>query len=177
MKIFSVFALLTAPVLGMAQSASNAYAIGVNGVKAIEAGEFNEGIKLLKKAWALEPGEYDYPFELGRTHFLNGQEKKAEKFLYPLQSHANVQPDLYVLLADCYRKINETKKTPDMTRKKEFDALRYGIEKLPESGILYLKMGKRKLELEENVDALSVFETESRMLQTSQKTTSGQLSL
>ena len=159
MKISLVFALIIAPILGLSQTASNAYAIGVDGVKAIEAGEFNEGIKLLKKAWSLEPGEYDYPFELGRAHFLDGQEKKAEKFLFPLQYHANVQPDLYVLLADCYKKIDETKKSPDVTRKKEFDALRYGIQKLPESGVLYLEMGKRKLELEENVDALSVFET------------------
>ena len=82
----------------------------------------------------------------------------AEKELYPLQYHVHVQPDLYVLLAGCYHQLNEGKKKPDETRKKELDALRYGIQKLPESGILYNELGQRKLQMEQPVEALAVFE-------------------
>jgi hypothetical protein len=44
--------------------------------------------------------------------------------------------------------MDEEKKTPDEERKKELDALRYGIQKLPEAGELYLELGKRKIEME-----------------------------
>lgn len=151
--------LVLIPVVVHGQAPNLAYKLGVDGVNAIEKGETKTGIKLLKDAWELEPASYDYPFEIGRALFLDGNPKKAEKYLFPLQYHTLVQADLYILLADCYKQIDLQKKTPDATRKKELDALRYGIQKLPESGILYLELGKRKIELGETIDALSVFES------------------
>lgn len=159
MKNWLVIALILIPTLVNAQAPSNAHVIAVDGVKAIEDGEIQEGIKMLKQAWKMEPATYDYPFEIGRALYLNDQPKKAEKYLYQLQYHTDVQSDLYILLANCYKAIDELKKTQDLTRKKELDALRYGIQKLPEAGILYLELGKRKLDEGEAVDALSVFES------------------
>ncbi|MCB0754085.1 MAG: hypothetical protein KDB98_00730 [Flavobacteriales bacterium] len=143
----------------LAQAPSTAYKLGVDGIQAIESGETSAGIKLLKEAWSLEPSSYDYPFEIGRALLLEDNAKKAEKYLFPLQYHQNVQPDLYIHLADCYKQIDEEKKTPDQNRKKELDALRYGIQKLPDAGELYLELGKRKIEMEQHLDALSVFES------------------
>lgn len=142
----------------MSQSPSNAYEFGVEGIKAIESGDFKRGIHLLKQARKLEPEQYDYAFEIGRAYLENGEARTAEKHLYPLQYHVNVQPDLYILLSRCYYELNEVRKTPDETRKKELDALRYGIEKFPNSGRLYNELGIRKLELDQPVNALSVFE-------------------
>lgn len=136
-----------------------AYRLGVEGVQAVDAGNFEEGIKLLKKARNIAPEEYDYTFEIGKAYYKSGNPKLAEKFLYPLQYHVNVQPDLYVLMALCYFELNEKKKNPDQTRKKELDALRYGIQKFPTSGLLYTELGRRKLEEDEPDKALAVFET------------------
>lgn len=159
MRIWLFLAFIFTATVLKGQTSDTAYQLGVDGVKAIEAGKFKDGIKLLKKAWSLEPNQYDYPFEIGRAFYLDNQHKKAEKYLFQLQYHADVQADLYTLLANCYNELNELKKTPDFTRKKELDALRYGIQKLPQAGTLYLELGKRKLEQGETVDALAVFES------------------
>jgi hypothetical protein len=147
------------PTIVYAQAEKTAYELGVEGVLKVDAGDYDEGIKLLKQARNKEPQEYDYTFEIGKAYFKSGNPKKAEKHLFPLQYHANVQADLYILLADCYKELEELKKTPDEERKREFDALRYGIQKLPKEGVLYRVLGKRNIELEKPVEALAVFET------------------
>lgn len=154
----SFFFLLIFSIQICAQTKPDAYSLGVDGVKEVESGNFKEGLKLLKQARKLEPEQYDYAFEIGRAYYLSGDAKMAEKHLYPLQYHVNVQPDLYVLLAKCYHELNENRKTPNEERKKELDALRYGIQKLPQAGQLYLELGSRKLQTEEPIKALAVFE-------------------
>lgn len=143
----------------MSQTKKDAYALGVEGVKLVDDGQFEEGIKLLKQAHFQEPSDYDYSFELGKAYLKSGDAKKAEKQLFPLQYHANVQADLYVLLANCYSILEEGKKVADQPRKKEFEALRYGIQKLPTEGILYLELGKRNVELERSAEALAALES------------------
>lgn len=141
------------------QTDHDAYAIGVDGVKLVDEGNFDQGIKLLKQAHFLQPSDYDFAFELGKAYLKSGDSKKAEKQLFPLQYHVNVQADLYLLLANCYAILEQDKKTPDETRKKELDALRYGIQKLPSEGILYLELAKRNVELEKSIEALATFES------------------
>lgn len=145
--------------LAQPQKADDAYAIGVEGIQLIDKGEYDLGIKLLKKAWKLEPKEYDYAFEIGKAYLLSGNPKKAEKYLYNLQYHVNAQADLYITLSSCYAQLEELKNAPNPERKKELDALRYGIQKLPSEGILYLELGKKRLEMEQAVEALAVFES------------------
>jgi len=137
----------------------DAYSIGVEGIKLIDEGEFELGIKLLKKARNLEPKDYDYAFEIGKAYLRNGNPKKAEKYLFDLQYHINAQADLYIALSACYAALEELKKAPNSERKKELDALRYGIQRLPFDGILYLELGKKKLEMEDAVGGLAVFES------------------
>ena len=146
-------------VLAQSDQGEDAYSIGVDGIKLVDDGDYEEGIKLLKQARNLEPHDYDYAFELGKAYLNSGNPKKAEKYLFDLQYHKNAQADLYIALSNCYAELDESKKTQDSERKKELDALRYGIQKLPSSGILYLELGKKKLEMEESVDALAVFES------------------
>ncbi len=141
-----------------AQTNKEAYALGVEGIFKVDNGQYKEGIALLKKARNLEPQEYDYSFEIGKAYMKSGEVKKAEKYLFPLQYHANVQADLYVLLSGCYEQLEETKKNPDLTNKKAMDVLRYGIQKLPESGVLYFELAKKNLALENPKDALATLE-------------------
>jgi hypothetical protein len=148
-------------VLGQAQSQNgdDAYSLGVEGIQLIDDGQFDLGIKLLKKAHGLEPQDYDYTFEIGKAYLKNGNPKKAEKYLFDLQYHVSAQADLYLALSSCYADLEELKKAPNPERKKELDALRYGIQKLSSEGILYLQLGKKKLEMEMPVEALAVFES------------------
>ncbi|MCF8459741.1 MAG: tetratricopeptide repeat protein [Flavobacteriales bacterium] len=140
------------------EAAKDAYSIGVEGIKLIDEGQYEEGIKLLKQARNLEPHDYDYAFEIGKAYLKSGNPKKAEKYLFELQYNKNAQADLYIALSNCYLELDESKKTQDPERKKELDALRYGIQKLPSEGVLFFELGKRKLAMEEAVDALAVFE-------------------
>ncbi|MBI1289564.1 MAG: hypothetical protein GC178_18535 [Flavobacteriales bacterium] len=151
--------LLLLPTILFAQSADDeAYTLGVEGIQKVDAGEYSLGIALLKKARNLKPHEYDYTFEIGKAYLKAGDAKKAEKYLHDLQYHQNVQPDLYLLLADCYSDLNDKKKNPDGDNKKELDALRYGIQKFPQAGSLYLQLGKRNVDVEKSAEALATFE-------------------
>ena len=156
-KSISLFLLLIPSIIFAQNSA--AYKLGVEGVRAIENGDLKTGVKLLKEAWTKEPASFDYPFEIGKAFLESNDAKKAEKYFYPLQYHSDVQSELYVALAQCYFELNEAKKNPDPERKKELDALRYGIQKLPAAGELYLQLGKRKIELDKPLEALVVFES------------------
>ncbi len=155
---FYLFLLMAFGVGVCAQNTSDAYSKGVEGIKLVDKGEFTQGIKLLKQARNLEPHDFDYSFEIGKAYLKSGDPKKAEKYLFPLQYHSKVLPGLFIELANCYREIEDGKKTPDPERKKELDALRYGIQKLPEAGILYLELANAKLEMEQPLEALAVFE-------------------
>lgn len=155
------FTILLILLFGTAYGQSKkdeAYKLGVEGIQLVDAGNFAEGIKLLKKARNLQPHDYDYAFEIGKAYASSGEPKKAEKYLFELQYHQNVTDDLYLLLANCYNQINDGKNTPDEDRKKELDILRYGIQRLPNSGVLYLQLGKRNIELEKTAEALAAFE-------------------
>lgn len=137
---------------------NDAYSLGIQGLQLVEDGSFEEGIKLLKKARNMEPGSYDYPFEIGRAYFLSGKHRMAEKYFYPLQFHTNAQADVFVMLAQCYRELNEQRKCPDPQREKELNAIRLGIQTLPDAGVLYLELAQRNLELDEPLRALSALE-------------------
>lgn len=158
MNYWLIILLSFLTVSGFSQD-SEAYKLGVEGVLAIDQGNTKEGIKLLKMAWSKEPSSYDYPFEIGRAYLNSGDAKKAEKHFYPLQYHQNVQADLYLHLAQAYQQLEERKNNPNPECKKELDALRYGIQKLPNTGELYLQLAKRKIELEEPIEALVVLES------------------
>ena len=158
MNYWLIFLLSFSTISGFCQD-SEAYKLGVEGVLAIDQGNTKVGIKLLKMAWSKEPSSYDYPFEIGRAYLTSGDAKKAEKHFYPLQYHQNVQADLYLHLAQAYQQLEEQKNNPNPECKRELDALRYGIQKLPDAGELYLQLAKRKIELEEPVEALVVLES------------------
>lgn len=159
-RLLLFLSLFLFPFLSFGQSAEKeAYAIGVRGIELVDVGSYAEGIKLLKKARNLAPQEYDYTLEIGKAYLKSGDPKKAENYLFDLQYHVDVQPDLYLLLAKCYAALNEIRKVPDTDRKRELKTLQYGIERLPRAGILYLRLGRLYLELEQPINALAVWET------------------
>lgn len=158
MRIVLLLTFLWSSVLGQSKE-EIAHQRAVEGIKALDEGNHPLAIKLLKQARDLQPYEYDYTLEIGKAYLKAGSPKRAEKYLFELQYHQNVEEDLYILLADCYKDVNSAKPAPDETRKKELNALRYGVQRLPSAGKLYLELGKRNLEMEKTSEALVSFES------------------
>ena len=152
-------AVLSIPAICSGQTVTDdAHALGVKGIALVDAGHHEEGIRLLKKARNLHPQEYDYTLEIGKAYLLSGDPRKAERYLYDLQYHVDVRPDLYLRLADCYAALNGMRKKPDPERKRELQTLRYGLGKLSDAGVLYLRLGKLHLETEKPLHALAIWE-------------------
>lgn len=156
--LFSAFLLMAIGSVN-GQSKIDAYSLGVEGILKVDHGEYKEGIKLLKEARNLAPAEYDYSFELAKAYMKSGQTKKAETYLFDLQYHEDVQADLYILLSECYTKLERLKKAPNPENKRAMDAVLYGIQKLPTDGALYLHLAQQNLELDRVVESLAVLET------------------
>lgn len=152
--------LLVLPIGLLAQAPKeDAYQLGVEGIQKVDEGDYALGIALLKKARNLQPHDYDYTLEIAKAYKKAGNPKMAEKYAFDLQYHQQVNENLYVLLADCYHDLNNARAKPDETRKKELNALRYGVQRLPHAGKLYLELGKRNLEMEKVSEALVSFES------------------
>lgn len=157
---FVIFLLLSFSIVQVAaQTTSDAYSLGVQGVLLVDKGEYKEGIKLLKQARNLEPKEYDYSFEIGKAYLKSGDPRKAEKYLFELQYHSAVQADLYILLSRCYDDLEELKKNPNPENKKAMDVLRYGVQKLPKDGILYLELAQQNIKQDKAKEALVILES------------------
>jgi hypothetical protein len=141
------------------QPKQDAYSLGIQGILKVDNGDYKAGIKLLKRARNLEPKEYDYAFEIGKAYFKSGKPRTAEKYFFELQYHSSVQADLYVLLSRCYEELEALKKNPNPENKKAMDVLRYGIQKLPKDGVLYLELAQQNIKKEKFVEALAILES------------------
>jgi tetratricopeptide (TPR) repeat protein len=142
--------LLLLPLSVVGQRAQEAAQWGREGVVAMDRGDHKEAIRLLTKAWNARPGEYDYPFELGRAYVLSGKAVKAEKVLHPLQYHERATPELYQLLATAY----DSLKRP----RAQEETYRYGIQRFAGSGELYHGLAAHYLKRDSVVSALAVCE-------------------
>lgn len=130
--------LLTAILLSCAQFAK-AQKLGAEeearlGIRLVDDQEYSEGIKHLQFASSQDRKEFEYPFEIGRAFLLWNKPKKAEEYFYRLIDHPDVTPELFVLLADCYKLLNKAKK--------EQDALERGIGRFSRSGTIYARLGQ-----------------------------------
>jgi len=127
----STFLIAGSASFGQSVSAQDEARLGIT---LVDDQEFSEGIKHLRKARNLDLTEYEYPFEIGRAFLLWGKAKKAEQYFYPLIEHADATPELFVLLADCYRDLGKSKN--------EKTSLEVGLGKFPSSGMVFSRMGE-----------------------------------
>lgn len=136
--------------LSTAQRPEEALKLGMQGVALLDEGNYAEAIKLLSKAHSAHPANFDYPFELGRAHLLYGKAAKAEKYLFPLQYHQAVTPELYMVLASCYDSLGKPRKQEEM--------LRYGLHKFPNVGRLYHGLANYYVSRDSVAEGLAVCE-------------------
>lgn len=138
------------PGLLWAQKEEEAQQWGRMGIVLVDQQEYKDGIQLLTKAYRAHPSSFDYPFELGRAHILMGKHTKAEKYLYPLQYHADADPAFYVLLASCYDSLNKPRQ--------QQHTYRYGIQKFPDAGLLYHELASFYVSRDSVAEGLGVCE-------------------
>jgi len=134
-----------------AQRNDKARQLGEEGMAAIDRGDLQEAIKLLTKAWNAHPAEYDYPLEVGRAYLLTGKANRAERILHPLQYHKAAGPEVFALLANCYDTLKRN-------RAKE-EILRQGIQRFPDTGMLYNRLAAHYVGRDSVATALAVCET------------------
>lgn len=134
-----------------AQQEPEAMRIARQGMAKVEANDLQGGLDLLQKARNAMPGSYEISMELGRTHLLMGNASKAEKVLYPLLFHADVDAMLYPILGQCYMSLKKFKQATE--------TYRYGLEKWPSDGALYAGLGRAYVAVDSLERAAAAFET------------------
>jgi len=138
-------------ISAQAQEGSEAMRLARQGMAKVEANDLHGGLELLQKARNAMPGSYEISLELGRTHLLMGNAAKAEKALYPLSFHAEVDATLYPILGQCYMALKKYKQAAE--------TYRYGLEKWPADGALYAGLGRAYVATDSLERAAAAFET------------------
>ncbi len=110
-----------------------AFEKGRAAIELMDNGKIDESIKLLEEAQNLDPERFDYPYELAYAYYLKEDYKGAIKILEKNIGHKDVNERLYQLLGNSYDMIGKTEKA--------FEAYDKGLEKFPNSGMIYLEKG------------------------------------
>lgn len=102
-------------------------------IELMDKGKIDESIKLLEEAQKLDPSRFDYPYEIAYAYYLKENYKVAINILEKNKDHKDVNERLFQLLGNSYDLIGKTEKA--------FEAYDKGLEKFPNSGMIYLEKG------------------------------------
>lgn len=127
-----------------------AFAKAQEAVQLMDKGKVDESITLLEEAQKLDPERYIYPYELAYAYYLKQDYKKAVKILEKNKGHKNVEALLFQLLGNSYDMLGKPEKAVET-----YDA---GLQKFPNTGILYLEKGNLFWAKKEYAEALSFYE-------------------
>ena len=119
-------------------------------IKLMDNGKIDESIKLLKEAQKLDPNRFDYPYELAYAHYIKKDYSGAIKILKEVETHKDITERFYQLLGNSYDILGKTKKA--------FEVYDTGLEKFPNSGMIYLEKGNVYWGKEEFDKALPFYE-------------------
>jgi tetratricopeptide (TPR) repeat protein len=119
-------------------------------IKLMDSGKIEESIKLLEDAQNLDPDRFDYPYELAYAHYLIEDYKGVIKILEKNINHKGVTERLFQLLGNSYDVLGKTSKA--------FEAYNAGLQKFPNSGIIYLEKGNVHWNKNEFGEALPYYE-------------------
>ncbi len=131
-------------------NAESALAKAREAVELMDNGKYDESIKLLEEAQVLDPGRFDYPYELAYAYYLKEDYKQAIKILEKNIDHKDVTEQLFQLLGNSYDILGKTDKAF-----KSYDA---GLERFPNSGVILLEKGNVFWNKKEYEKALPFYE-------------------
>lgn len=123
---------------------------GRKAIELMDAGNFAESIKLLEEAQELDPEMFDYPYEIAYANYLNKNYKETVRIAEKLITHKDVSDRLFQLLGNTYDMLGKSDKALEVYDK--------GLEKFPNSGLIYLEKGNVYWEKKEYEKALPYYE-------------------
>ncbi|MBX9852025.1 MAG: tetratricopeptide repeat protein [Cytophagaceae bacterium] len=127
-----------------------AHQLCLKGIEEMDKGEIENAIGFFEQASKLDPENFFYPYEIAHSHYLTHQYKKTIQLIEPLLQHKEVTDLGYHLLGSSY----ENSKNTD----KAIQTYQAGLEKFPNSGILYGDLGNLFMKGRNYKEALSYFE-------------------
>ena len=150
-RTFGLILFIAAGQISFAQSnKEKALEKGQEAIKLMDNGKVDESIKLLEEAQKLDPGRFDYPYELAYAHYLKEDFMGAIKILEEYRGHKDATDLLFQLLGNSYDVLGKTDKA--------FEAYDAGLKKFPNSGIIYLEKGNVHWNKKEYEKALPYYE-------------------
>ncbi len=120
-------------------------------IQLMDNGNIEEALSLLDEAQKLDGGNIFIPYEKAIAHYLKKDYAHSIKILKKLKKHEDVNPQIYQLLGNSYSMNND--------RKTAIETYEAGLEKYPNSGILYLERGNMEFFVENYDAALAYYET------------------
>jgi tetratricopeptide (TPR) repeat protein len=146
-----LFMLLMGQItFGQSTKQEKAYEKGMEAIKLMDKGNYDESIKLLKEAKKLDPKSMDYPYEIAYALCLKKDYKSAIKTAEALTKHPDVNDRVYQLLGNSYS-MNDQREMAISTYEK-------GLKLFPNSGKLYLERGNMEIYVKEYGKALAYYE-------------------
>ena len=150
-KNFCLVYLILCTSLSLAQTKEElALSKGLEAIKLMDSGNFDEALKLLNEAKKLDPKNINFPYEIAYAQYAQKNYKGAIKTLGALLKHKDINPQVYQLLGNSYSMNKE--------REKAIATYEKGLELFPNSGRLYLERGNMELFAEEYIKALGFYE-------------------
>jgi tetratricopeptide (TPR) repeat protein len=119
-------------------------------ISLMDNGRVDESIRLLEEAQKLDPERIEYAYEIAYANYLKENYKGTIKILEKITEHKDVNERCFQLLGNSY----------DMNGKPEkaFEAYDRGLQKFPNSGMIYLEKGNVHWSKKEFDKALSFYE-------------------
>jgi len=127
-----------------------AHFLGMKAIQEMESGNIKESIKLLQEAEKLDPGNPDYPYEIAYAHYLDAKYKKSIKILTDLTEHEHASARIWQMLGNCHDMNGDPAKA--------IEIYETGLQKFPNSGILYLERGNMEIVKKNYSEALAFYE-------------------
>ena len=150
-KTFGILLFLIAGHITFAQTnTEKALEKGKEAIKLMDNGDVDKSIILLKEAQILDPGRFDYPYEIAYAYHLKKDYKEAISILEKISKHKDVSERLFQLLGNTYDLIGNSDKA--------FKVYDEGLKLFPNSGMIYLEKGNVHWGKQDYIKALSFYE-------------------
>jgi len=102
-----------------------------DGIKLVDNGKYDEGIRLYQEALKFDPDNILYLYEIGYTYYAQGNYDKAADQFEELTDRSDTFDQVYSMLGNSYDILGKSEKAM-----KTYDE---GLKKFPKSGSLYLE--------------------------------------
>jgi tetratricopeptide (TPR) repeat protein len=106
---------------------------GLLGIKMIDQGKIEEGIKLFEEAQDLDPERIDYPYEIAYAKYQLKDYEGAIKIIKKFINHKDITDRHFQMLGNCYDILGKSEKA--------LETYKDGIKKFSNAGNLYLESG------------------------------------